>query len=82
MPPNTCKIGLVVDLFFFRISSLLSHVDDMARPTQSKKKLLILGGGAAGLLTAMKAGPAQDELGLEITLVDCKVRMCGCSCLY
>lgn len=58
-------------LFPFRIT-----LTDMEEDTtQARKRLLIVGGGAAGLLTAMKAGPAQDELGLEITLIDCKVHM-------
>lgn len=37
------------------------------------KKVVILGGGAAGLLIAMKLGPEKKKHGIDVTLVDCKV---------
>lgn len=41
--------------------------------TTDIKKVVILGGGAAGLLIAMKLGPEKKKHGIDVTLVDCKV---------
>ncbi|KAJ8651827.1 hypothetical protein O0I10_012591 [Lichtheimia ornata] len=40
--------------------------------TTDIKKVVILGGGAAGLLIAMKLGPEKKKHGIDVTLVDCK----------
>lgn len=42
--------------------------------SDNNKRLIIIGGGAAGLLIAMKLAPDKEKLGLDITLIDCKVR--------
>ena len=44
-----------------------------AMATTDIKKVVILGGGAAGLLIAMKLGPEKKKHGIDVTLVDCKV---------
>ena len=38
-----------------------------------KTNFIILGGGAAGILLAMKLAKERQKMGIHITLIDCKV---------
>lgn len=57
-------------LFLFHITEFSIAV---IMATTDVKKVVILGGGAAGLLIAMKLGPEKKKHGIDVTLVDCKV---------